>query len=119
MNIDHAFSVSTGGRALILEDGTYTVAGTGKSTGNAWINSILGWSTGAIIDLVSNTSSSPSQLFYINSNNFIVQRLTIRNPQNLVNDPRLFSSQASTNDCHMDDVTIEVNGRSEHRTGIM
>jgi hypothetical protein len=110
--IDHAFNVVTGGKALILEDGTYTVTNTGKSTGNAWINSILGWGNGAIIDLVSNTSTTPGQLFYINSNNFIVQRITIRNPQNLVNNPRLFSSQSSTNDCHMDDVTIEVNGRS-------
>jgi hypothetical protein len=112
-SIHYARNNTTGGKALILKNGTYTDTQLGITLDTASINSVLAWSRRqAIIDLASNVQVSPDILFYINNSNMLAQGLVIRNPQNAGQNPRLFSGTRATHYVYQDDISFEINGRS-------
>jgi hypothetical protein len=112
-SIHYARNNTTGGKALILKNGTYTDTQLGVTLSSSSVNSILAWSRRqAIIDLSSNAQTTPNILFYINSSNVSTQGLVIRNPQNLVASPRIFSGDTATHYVYQDDCAFEINGRS-------
>jgi hypothetical protein len=108
-----ARAVTTGGKALILKNGTYTDTTLGITLNSSTINSVLAWeSRQAIIDMSANVQSTPSVLFYINSSHMLAQGIVVRNPQNQVASPRIFSGDSATNYVYQDDCKFEINGRS-------
>jgi len=111
-SIHYARNNTVGGKALILKNGTYTDTELGVTLSSSSINSILAWeSRQAIIDLASNVQTSPAILFYMNSSNMLAQGIVVRNPQNLVTSPRIFSGDSATNYVYQDDCLFEINGR--------
>jgi len=111
-SIHYARNNTTGGKSLILKNGTYTDTQLGVTMSSASINSIIAWSRRqAIIDLTGNVQTTPSTLFYINSSNMLAQGIVVRNPQNMVANPRIFSGDSATNYIYMDDCAFEINGR--------
>ena len=110
--LQYARNNTTGGKALILKNGTYTDTALGLTLSATSINSVLAWqSRQAIIDLAANVETSPSELFYINSSHMLAQGLIVRNPQTAVPNPRIFSGSSATNYVYQDDCLFEVNGR--------
>lgn len=111
--IQFARNNTTGGKALILKNGTYTDTLLGVSLSSASVNSILAWQNGqAVIDMAANVETTPGVLFYINSSHTLMQGITVRNPQNAVQNPRIFSGDSATNYVYQDACTFEINGRS-------
>lgn len=110
--LHYARNNTTGGKALILKNGTYTDTQLGITLNNTSINSVLTWTPNqAIIDLSSNVQTTPDILFYINSSNMLAQGFVIKNPHNAGANPRIFSGGSATNYVYQDNVTFEVNGR--------
>jgi hypothetical protein len=111
-SIYYARTNTTGGKALILKNGTYTDTELGVTLNTSSINSVLAWqSRQAIVDLVGNVQTSPSILFYINSSHMLAQGIVFRNPPSSVDNPRLFSGDSATNYVYQDDCLFEINGR--------
>lgn len=111
--IHYARNNTTGGKALILKNGTYTDTQMGISFGSGAINSLLAWERRqAIIDMSANVQTTPNILFYINNAHTLIQGIHFRNPMNQVNNPRWFSGSAVTDYVFQDDCRFEINGRS-------
>lgn len=105
--ISKAFSSTTGGKALIVEDGTYTNT-TSNTLNNTTINSILGWSQrGAQIDL----SASNGTAFFWGASNSIIQGVRFINPPTNVNNPKIISTSSTINNLHVDNCEFDINGR--------
>lgn len=110
--LQYARDNTTGGKALILKNGTYTDTALGITLNSVSVNSVLAWqSRQAVIDMAANGATSPSELFYINSSNMLAQGIVVRDPQNAVTNPRIFGGNSATNYVYQDDCLFEINGR--------
>lgn len=108
-----AFSTATGGKCLILEDGTYDETTMGSSFSNSTIGSMCAWNQrGAIIDKLAVNSTGTSAVFITNKSHFAVQGLVFNNPPDSVSNPRWFSGDNSSQYLHMDNCEFDVDGRS-------
>lgn len=107
--INKAFAAATGGKALILENGTYS-ADTELTLSNTSINSILTWTQrGAQVDC--STLSAGGVVFKYGSPHCIVQGVRFINPPNNVANPRFFSTLSTLGNLHQDNIEFDINGR--------
>lgn len=111
-SIHYARNNTTGGKALMLKNGTYTDTLLGITLNNSTIGSVLAWERRqAVIDLSTNVETTPNVLFYVNTSHAMAQGIVFRNPQNNVASPRLFSCDSATNYVSQDDCWFDLNGR--------
>lgn len=110
--ITKAWSVTTGGKALILEDGTYTDLNGSKSLITSEINSLLAFNQKqVVIDCASWSNTSSARVFNGNSSNMLAQGIIFRNPPNVADNPRWFSFNSICNNLYQDNCEFQNNHR--------
>lgn len=108
-----AFATATGGKILILEDGTYNETTLGLAFTNSAINSMAAWSSrGAAIDLSSVVSTGTGVMIVTNTSHCHIQGIIFNNPPTSVANQRWFSGDSSNNYMYMDNCEFNVDGRS-------
>ena len=110
--IEKAFTVTTGGRALCLKDGTYALTGGSKSMGSSFINSMFSENPrGATIDGA--LMDAPlGRHFYLNTPHCHIGGIRFINPSQLGTDPRWFSDEGGIcSSVFMDNCYFDINGR--------
>ena len=96
----------SGGKAVILENGTYTDVQGGLNT-----NALLAWNQrGANIDCTT-SSSTNSVVFYINYKHTLIQGIVFKNPPITSESPRWFSTDTLCDSTYQDNCRFEINGR--------
>jgi len=96
----------SGGKAVILEDGTYNDVQGGLNT-----NALLAWNQrGATIDCVT-SSSLTSAVFYINYKHTLIQGIIFKNPPITSANPRWFSTDTLCDSTYQDNCRFEINNR--------
>lgn len=107
-----AFATATGGKILILEDGTYTETTLGLSFTNSTINSIASWSPrGATIDLIGVSSTGTGVMIVTNTSHCHIQGIIHNNPPTTVANPRWYSCDNSSSYMYMDNCEFNNDGR--------
>lgn len=108
-----AFATATGGKCLILENGTYSETTMGLDFTSSKINSMVSWSQrGAIIDLAAVSSTGTGVMVTTNASHIHIQGIIFRNPPTSVANPRFFSGDNSSQYLHMDNCKFDIDGRS-------
>lgn len=96
----------SGGKAVILEDGTYVDVQGGLNT-----NALLAWNQrGASIDCTTSISTN-SIVFYINYKHTLIQGVVFKNPPITSESPRWFSTDTLCDSTYQDNCRFEINGR--------
>lgn len=112
LTIDHAFANTTGGKTLLLENGTYT-SSMGRNLSSTGINSILAWNQGgATIGWSGNVETAPSICYYMNGSNILIQGINFTDPPTGVPSPRIFSAGSAVSYVSMDNCGFDVNSRA-------
>lgn len=96
----------SGGKAVILENGTYTDVQGGLNT-----NALLAWNQrGANIDCTT-SSSTNNVVFYMNYKHTLIQGIVFKNPPITSESPRWFSTDTLCDSTYQDNCRFEINGR--------
>ena len=111
--IEQANTAMTGGRALCLKDGTYTLTTAGKVMSSSKFNSIFAeHERGATVDGSGIVTANNGRHFYINSPSTFIGGIRFINPTTAGDNPRWFSDEnTACNNTWMDNCYFDIAGR--------